>query len=53
VNEPYPGWFRDFEYQKRLSAERRREQGDEPIPDEIWDKWREEILEELSERKAS
>jgi hypothetical protein len=37
----------DFESQKRLSAERRREQGDETIPAEVWDDWRNEMLEEL------
>lgn len=50
MEEPYPGWNEAFEKQRRMSRQRRLEQGDEPLPDETWDKWKAEILEELNAR---
>ena len=44
MNEPYPGWLRSFEAQKRLSSERRMELGQAPISEETWERWRKEML---------
>jgi hypothetical protein len=46
ADELYPGWLKAFEKQRRLSDERRREQGMEPHPEETWERWKREILED-------
>ena len=52
MNEPYPGWLEAFEHQRGLSRRRHEETGTEPIPDETWERWKKEILDELEERQC-
>ena len=49
--EIYPGWLKAFEKQRKISDERRREQGDEPHPDETWERWKREILDDEERRE--
>ena len=46
--EPYPGWLEAFEHQRGLSRRRHEDQGDDPIPDETWERWKQEILADLT-----
>jgi hypothetical protein len=49
--EPYAGWLRAFEGQRRLSSMRLLDLGEEPMPDEVWDRWRDEMLKEFAARE--